>query len=99
MITIIYLFTNILIMGPEFNIDGFDYSLLIPVVVALAFILSVVVVLWIIGRRVKTRKREQLEVKVSNLHEDILDELKEEYGIDKEEDNIVNQDKNDSKVE
>ncbi|GAB6056433.1 hypothetical protein JCM15415_17490 [Methanobacterium movens] len=55
--------------------------------------------LWIIGRRVKTRKREQLEVKVSNLHEDILDELKEEYGIDKEEDNIVNQDKNDSKVE
>ncbi len=86
-------------MGPEFNIDGFDYSLLIPVIVALAFILSIIVVLWIIGRRLKTKKREQVEVKVSNLHENILDELKEEYGVDQDEDSVINQDENESKLD
>jgi len=65
-------------------INIFDY---LSIILILIVVIVVVIILWYIGNRMKDKEKEKLKKYEEGLKPkmDVVDELKEEYGIEKED--------------
>ncbi|GAB4312825.1 MAG: hypothetical protein Kow0019_11960 [Methanobacteriaceae archaeon] len=76
-------------MGPGEGINIFNY---VPIILIGIAVIIAVILLWLFGIKIKKKEKEKLEKYENGLKPkmDIVEELKEEYGI---EDEVEREDK------